>query len=284
MARIDVEPDSLTDGLRSELIFLPDDGRCFVVRDGDEAALVTLTPSNPTYWWGNCLRFAHPPRDGDFARWTALFAAQVHAVQPASTHTTFGWEGAVTGEIDAFLAAGFEYFETIALVAERGEPILAPHPAQDRAPLRIAGSRWDELLELLVVTRDDFHSEGPYRDFASRRIAGWQALEEKGQGAWFGIVDDDRLVSALGVFVEATAGADGRRIGRFQHVVTHPDARRRGYAGTLVAHASAYGFETLGVDALLIVADENDMARWIYEACGYRVTTWQRNLEFAPNR
>lgn len=283
MACIDVEADTLTDALRSELIFLADDGRCHVVGDGADRAIVTLSPSNPTYWWGNCLRFARPPTAADFARWTALFATHVHAVQPASTHTTFGWEGHVQGHVQPFLEAGFEYFETIVLTAQRQNPIRAPH-ASIATPVRIDGARWHDLLDLLMVTREAFHTEAAYRDFATRRIAGWRALEACGQGAWFGIVDADRLVSALGVFVEARAGADGRRIGRFQHVVTHPDARRRGYAGTLVAHASAFGFGQLGADALLIVADENDVARRVYQACGYRVTTWHRNLEHAPNR
>ena len=283
MASIIVDADALTDALRSELILLPADGRCYSVGTGARRPVVTLTPSNPTYWWGNCLRFAQAPEDGDFARWTALFATHVHARQPASTHTTFGWEGREQGVVQPFLDAGFDYFETIVLTAQRGNAIRAPHVASS-TPVRIAGTRWDELLELMMVTREAFHTEGPYREFATRRIDGWRALETAGRGAWFGIVDDDRLVSALGVFVEAEAGADDRRIGRFQHVVTHPDARRRGYAGTLVAHASAYAFDRLGADGLLIIADENDVARRVYQACGYRATTWQRNLEFAPNR
>ena len=282
MASITVDAGSLSDALRSELIFLPVDGRCYVVGDGEDRAIVTLTPSNPTYWWGNCLRFAHPPQDGDLARWTMLFATHIHAVQPASRHTTFGWEGDEKGLVEPFLEAGFAYDETIVLTAGPGDPVPAPHAASTKVPIRIDGAVWDQLLDLLVLTRVACHAEDGYRVFAERRIAGWRALEDQRQGAWFGIVDGGRLVSALGVYAEAEPGADGRRIGRFQHVVTDPDARRRGYAGALVAHASAYGFGTLGADALLIAADENDTARRIYEASGYRVATWHRNLERAP--
>lgn len=88
-----------------------------------------------------------------------------------------------------------------------------------------------------------------------------------------------RIAAALGIFVERERGPDGRRIGRFQHVVTEASMRRRGLCGTLVEHATRHAFEQLDADALRISADENDTARRVYEACGYRIASRHRGIE-----
>lgn len=275
MGRIDVDLSQASDALRTELIFLADDGS--VTRfDG---GFVILTPSNPGYWWGNCLRFDRPPRDQDLEHWTHAFEKHVHAVQPASTHMTFGWDGDKQGGIDRFVTAGFEYFETIALTLDKGEAVGAPHPNTHAGVLPISVDDWTSLLALHVEARDPKHSEADYAEFISRKIENWQTLATRGQGCWFGVRDDGRIIAALGVFAEQHRASDGRRIGRFQHVVTHPSWRRKGLAGTLVDHASHYAFEHLDVDRLLIAADENDIARRIYEACGYRIRSRHRGLE-----
>jgi RimJ/RimL family protein N-acetyltransferase len=279
VTRIDLDLSRASDGLRSELIFLPDDGS--VRRFGDEhcGGFVMLTPSNTGYWWGNSLWLDRAPRAGDFDRWMKAFETHVHAVQPASTHRTFGWDGDERGEVDEFVAAGFDYFETIGLTADDPTAIRAPHPNVTADITPLAGDAWSSLLALLVETRDPKHSEAGYADFASRRIIGWQTLEAGGQGGWFAVHEADRVVAALGVFAEAQRGPDGRRIGRFQHVVTHPSLRRQGLCGTLVEHATRHAFKHLDVDSLRISADENDVARRVYEACGYRIMSCQRGLE-----
>jgi RimJ/RimL family protein N-acetyltransferase len=279
VTRIDLDLSQASDGLRSELIFLPDDGSVKRFEDEDCGGFVMLTPSNTGYWWGNSLRLDRAPRAGDFDRWMEAFETHVHAVQPASTHRTFGWDGDQRGAVDDFVAAGFEYFETIGLTADEATAINAPHfnAAADVAP--IAGDAWSSLLALLVETRDPKHSEAGYAEFAARQIVGWQTLEARGQGCWLGVREAGRVVAALGIFAEPQRGPDGRRIGRFQQVVTHPAMRRRGLCGTLVEHASRHAFEHLDVDSLRISADENDVARRVYESCGYRITSRHRGLE-----
>ena len=181
------------------------------------------TPDNPTYWWGNTLHFDGPPRDGDLERWNRLFVTHVEARQPLSSHRTFGWDGDARGVVEPFVADGYEYFETLVLAAGPSSTIAAPHPTAAARIVAITGDGWDALHALLVDTRDEGkHSEAGYSAFARLRVARWRALVDAGQGAWFGAraVDDDRLLSALGVFVEPRAGRDGRRVGRFQHVVT----------------------------------------------------------------
>lgn len=242
-----------SDALRSELIFLPADGSLTRFEGG----FVLMAPSNPTYWWGNSLRFDHAPRATDFGPWMRAFETRVHAIQPTSSHRTFGWDSDQRGDVDRFIEAGFEYFEIIGLALDRGDAFRA----------------------LLVETRDPKHDEAGHRTFVERQIAGWRNLEAAGQGCWFAVVIDGLIAAALGIFVEKQRGADGRRIGRFQQVVTHPAMRRRGLCGTLVEHASRHAFTHLDADSLRISADENDTARRIYQACGYRIADRHRALE-----
>ena len=267
-----------SDTLRGDLIFLPGSGSITRFDGGFRI----LTPSNPTYWWGNTLHFDRPPTADDVARWPALFRTLVHAVQPGSLHMTFGWSGDRRGAIEGFLDRGFRYDETIALAVDRNDVVIAPKPNRSAPVLPVAGDDWDSLLALMVETRDEAHSAAGYTEFMQRSFDSWQRLEAAGQGRWFAVRDAGRVIAALGVFAEAQRGADGRRIGRFQHVVTHPSKRRQGLAGTLVEHASRYAFAELDVDTLLIAADENDVARRVYEACGYRIRSRHRGLERGP--
>jgi GNAT superfamily N-acetyltransferase len=278
MTTVGVPVDALSTTLRSELIFLPADGSVMPVAGERCSGLRILTPSNPTYWWGNSLRMDAAPVDGDFPHWMALFDAVITRLQPASNHRTFSWDGDEIGVIAPFVAAGFTHFEMVSLGATSIADIAGPSAPEDGI-VRIDGARWDALVELLVATRDPIHSDTGYRVFLKPSIAGWRALRATGQGCWFGIEERGHLVSALGVFAERERGPDGRRIGRYQHVVTSADHRRRGYAARLVAHAARFAFAQLGVDDLRISADANDAARRVYERCGFVVRSRHQGLE-----
>ena len=179
---------------------------------------------------------------------------------------------------------GFEHFRTIGLAVDRRDPVVAPHPDRRATVVRLDGDDWASLLALLVETRNPKHGEAGYTDFARARIAGWRALESRGQGGWFGVRERGRVVAALGSYVEARPGPDGRRIGRFQYVVTEPSARRRGRCGALVEFASRFAFEHLEADTLYILADADDVARRVYESCGYRVRSSHHGLERGSQR
>lgn len=58
---------------------------------------------------------------------------------------------------------------------------------------------------------------------------------------------------------------------RYQSVETHPTARRRGLAGTLVWHAGATAL-TGGSRTLVMVADPGDAAIRVYRSVGFTVT------------
>ncbi len=63
---------------------------------------------------------------------------------------------------------------------------------------------------------------------------------------------------------------------------THPDARGRGLAGTLVHRVSRYGFDELGAQTLVMVADPDYLAIRIYRSVGFADTERQLQVERRP--
>ena len=74
----------------------------------------------------------------------------------------------------------------------------------------------------------------------------------------------------------------GPALARFQAVETHPDARGRGLAGTLVHHVSRYGFDTLGAETLVMVADPEYLAIRLYRSVGFSDSESQLQAERKP--
>ena len=58
-------------------------------------------------------------------------------------------------------------------------------------------------------------------------------------------------------------------MGRFQHVGTQPEWRRRGLCRALVHHVCAHAFGTLGLQRLVMCADPHDVAIGIYRSVGF---------------
>jgi predicted GNAT family acetyltransferase len=67
-------------------------------------------------------------------------------------------------------------------------------------------------------------------------------------------------------------------------VKTHPDARGRGLAGTLVHRASRYGLDELGTQTLVMVADPDYLAIRIYRSVGFADTERQVQVTRMPPR
>jgi predicted GNAT family acetyltransferase len=101
----------------------------------------------------------------------------------------------------------------------------------------------------------------------------YRRMGQAGLGEWFGAFLDGRLVADLGVFTDGS-------VGRFQSVGTHPGYRRRGICGTLVHQASRHAFERIGVETLVMVADEHYFAAKIYESVGFQRTEKQVGLDW----
>ena len=110
-------------------------------------------------------------------------------------------------------------------------------------------------------------------EFVTAKTRAERRMVDEGYGAWWGAFDGDRLLASMGLFT-ASEG-----LARFQSVKTHPDARGRGLAGTLVHRVSRYGFEELGARTLVMVADPDYLAIRIYRSVGFADT--ERQLQAA---
>jgi ribosomal protein S18 acetylase RimI-like enzyme len=232
--------------------------------------LVVRTPDNPTFWWGNHLLLPEGAVDEAAARgWVATFEREL----PEARHRTFGVDG-TTGEladVAGFAALGMETeVSSVMTATEVREP---PRPNGDTTLRTLASDDdWAQQVELSMVGE----LFGYDRAFCTARTVAERSLVEQGYGAWWGAFDSDALLSSLGLFL-ASPG-----LARFQHVKTHPAARGRGLAGTLVHRSSRYGFEDLGARTLVMVADPDYLAIRIYRSVGFAETERQVQVTRKP--
>ena len=222
------------------------------------------TPSNPTFWWGNCLIFHRAPRLEDTNTWLEMFSAE----HPTAKHIAIGWDEDAPGDTSGFLAAvpGLEFSPASVLTATALHPPRYPNTDAELRPL-VSDADWAARLELTTAVKN-YGIEYLSRENASRR-----RQVEAGHGVWFGAFLDGQLASSMGVF------NTGAGLGRFQTVDTHPDYQRRGLCGTLLHFAGQYALEHLRVTELVIVADPAYHAQRIYESVGFKLSQTQYQLE-----
>ena len=231
---------------------------------------VILTPSNPGYWWGNFILFENAPQEGDAPIWLEMFEREV-GKPPKVKHIALGWKAQEEGFVQAFLDKGLRFDKSIVLTAQT---VNKPPKVNKEAIFRLLETEddWRQVLELQVLCREESFVEAPYRLFRERALKRYQNMIADGMGNWFGAFLNGKLVADLGLFYKGT-------IGRFQHVETHPEYRRRGLCGTLVHWAASYGFKHYGVKTLVMVADPEYHAARIYESVGFKPTEYQYGLE-----
>jgi ribosomal protein S18 acetylase RimI-like enzyme len=97
---------------------------------------------------------------------------------------------------------------------------------------------WAQSVELRM--RCNEREPMAYRTYVTAKAQTNRGLVEAGHGGWFGAFVDALLVTQRGLF------SAGPGLARFQAAETDPDYRRQGLAGSLVHHASRYGFGELG--------------------------------------
>lgn len=223
--------------------------------------VVARTPRNATYYWGNFLLFPSTPGPGDAERWLALFAEEF----PGAGHVAIGIDGTAGdfGEISGLRAAGLNPEIQAVMTATT---LRAPARLNRDADFRRLGADddWEQIIELRrAIAWEERLSSAEHGAFLVRRTSEARELSGSGRAAYFGAFVDGRLRSWLGLV------ADGAGLGRFQHVETHPDHRRRGLASTLVHRAGSYGVRQLGAGKLVIVADPGGPAVGIYRSLGF---------------
>lgn len=255
-----------TRGYRTDLIFHCASG---VVTER-EGYLLIRTPENPGYHWGNFLLFDGPPHAGDLPRWLALSEGELGAPE-AVGHLVFGWDSLELGEVEPFLALGMRLERSLVMMAEQLAPPKLNREAELRA-LQDADFEAAIALQTLIGLQDGYEEAG-YREFRERKMAAYRRMIEAGRGQWFGAFLAGKLVADLGLFWEGG-------LGRFQAVATHPDYRRRGLAGSLLAYAAAQGRAQAGPLRLVIVADEAYFAKDLYRALGFSIAEPQWGLSW----
>jgi ribosomal protein S18 acetylase RimI-like enzyme len=233
--------------------------------------LVVRTPDNPTYWWGNFLLLPSAPADDrEAAAWLTAFEREF----PGTRHRAFGVDGH-DGSVDdlaPFAARGLSTeCSSVMTATSVHEP---PRPNVDATYRRLeSDADWAQQVQL------DQAGEEPGThtlEFVTARAEAERRLVDAGYGAWWGAFEDGRLQASMGLFT-ASPG-----LARFQNVKTHPDARGRGLAGTLVHRVSRYGFDELGAQTLVMVADPDYLAIRIYRSVGFADTERQLQAERKP--
>ncbi len=247
-------------GSRTDLFFSQLTG--IVTEHADYTAI--HTPSNPTFYWGNCLIFNCAPRLEDTDNWLKAFKAE----HGGAKHVAIGWDEDAPGDTSGFLAAapGLEFGVSSVLTATALHAPRYPNADAELRPL-YSDADWAARLELTTAVKD-YGAEYLSRENINRR-----RQVQSGRGAWFGAFLEGRLVSSMGVF------NTGGGLGRFQTVDTHPDYERRGLCSTLLHHAGQYALEHLDVTELVIVADPAYHAQRIYESVGFKLSQNQYQLE-----
>jgi GNAT superfamily N-acetyltransferase len=255
-------------GYRSDLMIRSLEGSQ-VDDHGDH--LVIRTPGNPSYWWGNFLLLESPPRPGETGSWLEAFSAEF----PQARHVAMGIDVTEASDVNAteMLSYGLHPEQTAVLTTvEVHEPPHVNRAAEIRA---LAGDiDWRQAAELRTTVNDGEPGSEP--SFLQARIQAERALTEAGYGTWFGAFLDGKLVAQLGLV------SDGSGVARYQNVETHPQARRKGLAGTLVWRAGQHGLRDRAAATLVMLADPHDVAIRIYQSVGFAVTETQLGFGRPP--
>lgn len=269
--------DELPIGWRTEFILHRLDAR--IVEHDD--AIAVCTDRNPTYYWGNFLLLPAAPDDAALGHWLARFQACVADGRPEVRHVAIGIAAARDGRrLPAWQAAGFAVDDTAVLALRRDEHLAAPRPVH-AARWQVRPIDWaGELaacIDLQCLDAGAYEPAG-YRLFRQRQMARMAQLARQGCAEWFGLWCDGpqgpTLAAGCGLMRDA---ARPGAIGRFQHVGTHPQWRRRGLCSALVRSVSAWGFAQWQLAQAVLCADPHDVAIGIYRALGYRQVdaSWQ---------
>jgi ribosomal protein S18 acetylase RimI-like enzyme len=238
--------------------------------------VVVRSPHNPTFWWGNFLLLPSAPQVSDTERWLERFVETF----PDCQHMAFGFDGTdgAVGDLAGFAQQGLRCEASTVLQASSvHEPARSNREATYRR--LVSDDDWAQSVDLRVTCRDPEDEDADvHRVFATRKVATNRELTEAGHGAWFGAFVDGRLLCHMGLF----AASPG--LARYQSVETHPAARGRGLAGTLVYEVARYGFAELAAHTLVMVADPDYPAVRLYRSVGFVDRETQLQAERPPGQ
>jgi GNAT superfamily N-acetyltransferase len=233
-------------GWHTDLAVLRLDGSA-IEDHGDH--LVVRSPENPTFHWGNFVLVTDPKSVDDAERWTATFEEAF----PDAPHRAIG----------LVVEPAAEPWEAAGLAVER-EDVLSADRRPEPTPLaaghlvRELGTQEDWAQSTGLEVRE-YPGDATFHHAATASRA---AMSARGQAAWFGAFEGDRLVAQLGI-VDCGGG-----LARYQAVLTSTEHRRRGLASHLLGVAAQWAAER-GAQQWVIVAEESGDPSRLYRSRGF---------------
>lgn len=246
-------------GILSDCIF-----HRFAGKITDRGTYTTVyTVSNPSYYYGNFLIFAAPPKSGEFTKWMSLFH-QEFADDDAVGHHTFQWQSgkADAAAIKEFTDQGFTY-DNVSVLTATGTHIDREPPNGMTYRKLETDTDWLAAKESQIAAGFPSIPTADYRIYKEAQFANYRDMADAGLGGWFGAFKGDELVANMGLFFDQT-------IGRFQSVETLKAHRRQGICSALVQYVSQWGFAHRPGVTLMIHADHDDIPSRLYQSLGYR--------------
>ena len=229
--------------------------------------IVLRSPGNPSYYWGNCLILPAAPRDEELTYWLARFAEEITSRQPASKHVAIGVDAAtLENELPSWRAAGIDEFEEAAVMTLESAGLALQPSVRDTPGLALRAldlvHEVNLAVEAQVAARDESFEAVGYRAYRHSAMQRMAAMQVAGSGYWFGAMVGGVLAADCGLVHDGV-------MGRFQHVGTQPEWRRRGLCRALVHQVCDHAFGTLGLQRLVMCADPHDVAIGIYRSVGF---------------
>lgn len=259
-------PETLGLGLRTDLGLASVDGS--VIPGPDSIAV--KTPTSPGFWWGNFVVFPGPPREGDRARWEAIFDRAFRGL-PSVRHRNFTWDpdSDAEGASSEFIEQGYAATRQVFMVHDGS---FQPEPLGD-FDLRAfdSPSDWIECLEIHHRCLVGEQATDPFRRYQAEQIERYRWLHDSGRGLWVGAYRGGRMVGSAGVY-------RGEGWARYQAVSTTPEFRGRGAASAILARLGGFAFDAWRVEQLVLMTGDRHPARALYSKLGFRPDAYLRSL------
>jgi len=218
--------------------------------------LLIRTPSNPDFYWGNCLFVTDKDSLDDARRWVRTFQSAL----PEATWVAIGLIR-MPDDQDAWVAQRLD-LERDDVLTTRTIPQQTPLP-EGYVVRRFAGDDWAQSVAASVAENDRTKEEEPrsFRRFATAQAQARRTLSDRDIGASFGAFANDVLVADLGI-VHCGGTA------RYQSVGTDQSHRRRGLAAHLLGVAARWAGDH-GCDQWVIVTEATNPAGRVYRSMGF---------------
>jgi GNAT superfamily N-acetyltransferase len=218
--------------------------------------LLIRTPSNPDFYWGNCLFVTDEDAVDDAGRWVKTFQSAF----PSASWVAIGLIR-MPADDDAWVTRGLE-LERDDVLSTRTIPRQTPLP-EGYVVRRFDGDDWAQSVARSVAENDRTGEEErrSFGRFATVQAQARRALSDRDIGASFAAFADDLLVADLGI---VRCGGTAR----YQSVGTDEDHRRRGLATHLLGVAARWAGDH-GCDRWVIVTEATNPAGRVYRSVGF---------------